>query len=161
MFKHFLIPLFLFVTLLGWQHQACAQSTELHAIVTLNNGQVQDYFLTENDLFSFDDQDHLVIHAQGATAQINIDNIRKIVFSSITGTEEILTGEPFFYPNPVKKTISIGNIEPDQQVSIYSLEGRLLKQFNANANEPIDLSELPAGIYILNTNNKNLKLLKQ
>lgn len=160
MYRHFLILLFLFTMLLGWQHQAKAQSAELHAIVTLTNGQEQDYYLTENDIFYFDGQETLIINAQGSTSQISINDIRKIVFSSITGTEEIQAGEPFFYPNPVKRTISIGNIDPGQQVSIYSMEGRLLRQFKANANEQIDLSDLPAGMYILNTSNKNLKLLK-
>ena len=160
MSKHSFILLFLFAILLGWQHQVKAQSNELHAIVTLTNGQEQDYFLTENDRFSFDGQETLVINTQGSTSQINIDDIRKIVFSSITGTEEIHVGEPFFYPNPVNKTIVIGNIENGQTVSIYSIEGRLLRQFKANANEPIDLSDLPSGMYVLNTSDKNLKLLK-
>ena len=89
--KRFLIPLCLFAMLLCWQHQANAQNAELHAIITLTNGQEQNYFLTEDDRFSFDGQETLVINAQGSTTQISIDDIRKIVFSSITGTEEIHT----------------------------------------------------------------------
>lgn len=160
MLKHLLIPLFLFGLLFGWHAQVIAQSTELHAVVTMTNGQEQHFYLNEDDQFSFDGQDILVISTQGSTTQLNLDDIRKIEFIDVTGTQELQAGEPFFYPNPVNKTIVIGNIENGQTVSIYSIEGRLLRQFKANANEPIDLSDLPSGMYVLNTSDKNLKLLK-
>lgn len=152
--------LFLAAWILLWILPANAQSIELHAIVTFNNGQEQTFYLTEDDLFSFDGQESLVIHTQGSTTSIAIDDICKIVFDDVTGTQELTANNPFFYPNPVKKTITIGNIGDNQTVSIYSLEGRLVRQFKAFANEPIDLGNLPAGIYTLNVNNKNLKLLK-
>ena len=160
MTKHALTALFLLVVLFGWSHPAHAQSVELHAVVTLTNGQEQTFYLTEEDRFSFDGQEALVIHSQGCTTSIAIDDIRKIVFDDVTGTQELTADSPFFYPNPVKKTIILGNIDDNQIVSIFSLEGRLIRQFKAVANEPIDLGSLPAGIYTLNINDKNLKLLK-
>ena len=160
MYKHFPITLLLFAMLLGWQLQAYAQSVEIHAVVTLNNGQEQYFDLTENDQFSFDGQESLIIHSQGTTMQFSIDDIRKITFDDATDTEEFQTGNPFLYPNPVEKAFAIGNIEDGQMVYIYSIEGRLLQQFQAKANTPIDLSSLPKGMYVVNINEKNLKLIK-
>ena len=151
---------FLAACTLLWILPAHAQSVELHAVVTLNNGQTQTFYLTEEDRFSFDGQESLVIHTQGSTTNIAIDDIRKIEFTDVTGTQELTADSPFFYPNPVKKAIILGNIDDNQIVTLYSLEGRLVRQFKAVANEPIDLGNLPAGIYTLNINDKNLKLLK-
>lgn len=158
--KLFLATLLFFATVFGFLFTCNAQSVEIHAIVTLNNGQEQTFYLTENDQIAFEDQETLVIHVQETTERIAIDDIRKIEFTDITGTEEVLTETPRFFPNPVKHSIILGNIDDGQQISIFSLEGRLLRQFEAHANEPIDLSGLSAGMYILNLNERNYKLLK-
>ena len=152
--------LIMFLILIGCSLGVKAQAIELHALVTLNNGQEQQYYLTEDDLFSFQGQETLIINTQGSTVEINIDDIRKIEFVDVTGTKEFQTDAPFFYPNPVKKTLIISNIEDGQTVSIYSLEGHLIRQFQAKSNELIDLGDLPSGMYILNLGDKNFKLLK-
>ena len=153
--------LFLTAWTLLWILPGQAQSVELHARITLNNGQEQTFYLADDDHLSFNGQETLVIHSQGSTTNIAIDDIRKIIFDDVTGTQELTPDAPFFYPNPVKKTIILGNIDDNQIVSIYTLEGRLVRQLKANANEPIDLGNLPAGIYTLIVNDKHLKLLKQ
>ena len=152
--------LFLTAWTLLWILPGHAQSVELHAVVTLTNGQEQTFYLTEEDRFSFDGQESLVIHTQESTTSIAIDDIRKIEFVDVTETQELTTDSPFFYPNPVRQSIVLGNIENGQTVSLYSIEGRLVRQFKAQANEAINLGNLPAGIYTLNVNDKNLKLLK-
>lgn len=155
-----IVILIVFTILFGCHLSAKAQSYGLHAVVTMLDGQEQGYYLSEEDLFSFVGQETLVISTQGSTVQLNLDDIRKIEFVDVTGTQEIQAGVPYFYPNPVKNSILIGNIENGQTVSILSLEGRLIRQFQASANEVIDLSALPAGVYFLNINHQNHKLLK-
>lgn len=152
--------LILFLILLGCRLGVKAQAVELHALVTLNNGQEQQYYLTEEDRFSFEGQETLIINTQGSTVEIDIDDIRKIEFVDVTGTKELQADSPFFYPNPVKKTLFLSNIEDGQTVSIYSLEGRLMRQFQAKAHELVNLGDLPTGMYILNLGDKNFKLLK-
>lgn len=137
-----------------------SQSVEIHAVVTMTDGQEHLFDLTENDHLSFEGQEALIIVSQGTTQSIALDDIRKIEFVDVTGQQEIKADTPFLYPNPVRRLLTIGNIQAGQLVAIYSIEGRLLRQYNANANEAIDLGDLPTGIYILNINNKNHKLLK-
>ena len=143
-----------------WLLSSHAQSVEIRTLITLTNGEEQLFFLSEEDQLAFEGQENLLLTTQGTLHQINIDDIRKIEFVDITGTQELHTDVPFFYPNPARKSIIIGNIENAQIIRIYSLEGRLLQQFQVNANELLDLSDLPAGMYILNMSEKNYKLLK-
>ena len=144
-----------------WFLPSHAQIVEIRALLTLNNGEEQLYVLSENDQLAFEGQETMVITTQGLTHRINIDDIRKIEFVDITNTNESQAANPFFYPNPVERYFAIGNIENDQTVGIYSLEGRLLLEKQVGANEPIDLGNLPSGLYILRILDKNLKLLKR
>lgn len=163
---HFHIPmkntlvLFLFLFAFGGLSPIHSQSVEMHAIVTLNDGQEKIYDITEEDLFSFEGQEFLLITAQGFTERISIDNIRKIEFADAWNVEEVDPNTPFFYPNPVRKTLTINNIEDNESISIYSIDGHLVRVFQAIANEPIDLSNLAAGMYTLKIKDKNHKLLK-
>lgn len=153
--------LFLTAWMLFWFLPSYAQSVEIRTLLTLNNGEEQLYVLSENDQLAFEGQEALVITTQGITHRVSIDEIRKIEFVDLTGTNEAQTDGPFFYPNPVEKYVAIGNLEAPQNVRVYSLDGRLLFEKQVSANEPIDLGNLPAGLYILNILDKNLKLLKQ
>lgn len=144
-----------------WLLPSYAQSVEVKTLVTLNSGEEQLYVLSEDDRLSFEGQETLLLTTQNTTYRIPIDDIRKIEFVDITGTEETPTGTPYFFPNPVEQTIMLGNIEGRQTVRLYSIEGRLLRQFQAGANEPVDLGKLAPGLYILHVDGHNLKLLKR
>lgn len=154
---------FLFLTALTllWVLSSHAQSVEVRTLVTLNNGEEQLYVFNEEDQLAFEGQETLLITNLGTTYRINIDDIRKIEFVDVTSTSETTTDLPFFYPNPAERYITIGNIEDNQTVNVYSLEGRLLLEKQVNANEPIDLGKLPPGLYVLRILEKNLKLLKR
>ena len=153
--------LFLTALALLWILPCQAQNLEIRALVTLNSGEQQLYVLDEDDQLAFEGQQTLLITNLGTTHRINIDEIRKIEFVDITNTNESQANIPFPYPNPVDRYLAIGNIENNQTVSVYSLEGRLLFEKQVSANEPIDLGELPAGLYVLRILDKNLKLLKR
>ena len=52
------------------------------------------------------------------------------------------------FPNPGNHTIQIKNLEPGSSVSIFNLPGtKILEIENGNAETPIDISALAAGIY--------------
>lgn len=154
--------LLFFTTLtLLWILPSQAQNLEIRALVTLNSGEEQLFVLNEDDNLAFEGQQTLLITNLGTTHQINIDDIRRIEFVDITNTNESPSSTPFFYPNPVERYFAISNIENNQTISVYSLEGRLLLKKQANANEPIDLGKLPPGLYVLRIIEKNLKLLKR
>lgn len=155
---------FFFLTALTllWLLPSHAQSVEVRTLLIMNSGEEQFYVLSENDQLAFEGQETLLITNMGTTHRINIEDIRKIEFVDVTSTSEMTAADiPFFYPNPAERYIAIGNIENNQTVSVYSMEGRLLLEKKVSANEPIDLGNLPPGVYILRILDKNLKLLKR
>ena len=154
------LVLLLAMLLSGFASRALAQTVELHTLITLKDGQQQEYYLTEDDRISFEGQEKLVINTQGSAIQVAIDDIQRIEFVDTLGETEIEASSPFFYPNPVKNTLVLGNVEGQQLIRVYTAEGRLVKLLNAKANEKVDVSNLTAGMYILNINGKNFKLLK-
>ncbi|MBO5747570.1 MAG: T9SS type A sorting domain-containing protein, partial [Muribaculaceae bacterium] len=65
-------------------------------------------------------------------------------------------------PNPVDDIIRIvgyNNSEP-AQLSIYSLDGEEMMRIDNWQGEPIDASQLSAGIYILRINTHTIKFIK-
>lgn len=53
------------------------------------------------------------------------------------------------YPNPTTDVINITGLSQPVAIELYSIHGRLLKSINQVENS-IDISDLPAGVYILN-----------
>ena len=69
------------------------------------------------------------------------------------------------YPNPAEKVIHLQNSSDEKfgQIFIYSLKGEMVMHI-MNPESSIDLGKLPAGIYTILTDNKNIpgiKILKQ
>ena len=72
------------------------------------------------------------------------------------GIAEISNSDICIYPNPTSDFIRIENVEP-QQISIYSIEGRLVKTVeNTNV---IDVRDLNKGVYLINIDGAIKKFL--
>jgi tetratricopeptide (TPR) repeat protein len=60
-----------------------------------------------------------------------------------------LSDKPFIYPNPTKGEVKIKNLSfKDYDYLVYDYSGRLVMQ-GASKNNPINVSQLPSGVYIL------------
>ena len=66
------------------------------------------------------------------------------------------------YPNPVNSVLMVEmEILEEKEYRIYSMVGELVVSGMMNANiNTIDLSMLPANIYMLNIDNHSIKLIK-
>ena len=62
------------------------------------------------------------------------------------------------YPNPVADILYISSSNEDLRVSLYNLQGSLLLQTTDNQ---VDMSLLPAGIYIVDVNGAKTKVVKK
>lgn len=65
---------------------------------------------------------------------------------------EIAAGRLNIYPNPGKGIINIGQADnEDRYISIYNSSGMLIRiiELAGSGRQPVDISELPAGIYLL------------
>ncbi len=75
-------------------------------------------------------------------------------FGTTNGVDDFVSGNKYirFYPNPVKDkfTIESSTITGESQVSIYNVSGQKLTEQKITGDKcEIDISNLPAGIYII------------
>lgn len=137
-----------------------AQQTEIQAVITRHNGDEQIYQLDENDRISFPNDEILVITQNGTDIQIPISEIRKVTFNEVLATAENEAKNIGIFPNPADNSFTISGINGFQQMNIYSFDGRLVKQETVGCGQSIDISELPQGLYYVNINKQNFKLIK-
>ena len=64
------------------------------------------------------------------------------------------------FPNPVRNKLSV-TMAQQAEISVYNLNGQLhiRQQLNAGSNT-LDLSSMPAGVYIVRIGGKSFKLIK-
>lgn len=65
------------------------------------------------------------------------------------------------YPNPVADKLSVLGIGKNQQYSIYSADGKLVKKGKFAEGKAIEVHDLPKGVYLLKIENQNLKFIKE
>ena len=137
-----------------------AQQFEIHAVITKTDGSELLYDLNESDRISFPNDEILVITQNGSDIQIPIPEIRKVTFDEILATTDNGAENIGISPNPVSNAFTISGINDSQQLSIYSIDGRLVKHETVDSGQSIDICELPQGLYYVNINKQNLKLIK-
>lgn len=65
------------------------------------------------------------------------------------GIGQVENDKILVYPNPVRDFLTLETDIPINRVSVYSVDGKLLKIFNQPKTNRIDFSNFPSGIYIL------------
>ena len=143
----------------GFMLQANAQNVTL--IVTNTNGSEQTYQLTEESQLHFENGERLVIeNANGSNVTLQLSDIRKIVCSEMVGTEENAASKLQILPNPSHNQVILKNLSGNCQGHIYTLDGRMVKAFEASEGMMLDISDLSEGMYLLNIDGQTLKLMK-
>lgn len=78
---------------------------------------------------------------------------------TILGIESYSLEEIIIYPNPTNNFININFSKNIDQINIYSIDGRMIKEaFNV---KKIDVSKLANGLYLIRIGIKNQKLIKE
>lgn len=143
----------------GFMLQANAQNVTL--VVTNTNGTEQTYQLTEENQLHFENGEILVIEtANGSNVTLQLSDIRKIVCSEMVGTEENTASRLQIFPTPAHNQVIIKNLIGNSQGHIYTLDGRMVKAFEASEGMTLDISDLSEGMYLLNIDGQTLKLMK-
>lgn len=85
-----------------------------------------------------------------------------IPISDINNTD---LSDILIYPNPVSNYFYIKNQRKELEISVYNVNSKLLYKKSVQENNPVNISNLPAGIYLIKGNfdkgKKYLKLIKQ
>lgn len=70
--------------------------------------------------------------------------------SGDTANTNTITANAFsIYPNPVKDILNFSNVPNEANIAINSIEGKLILSGKANGNSPLNLDNLPTGLYLI------------
>lgn len=77
------------------------------------------------------------------------------------GETEIMDDELRIYPNPARDELFIQSAQPIENVTIYNLSGTQMVNCQWANRKYIDVSHLPAGIYLVKIGAKTIRLVKE
>ena len=138
-------------------------SAQSEVTVWMNDGTAQSYLMNENDRMYFVDNEQLVIETGLYVKEIYtipLDDIRKITCAELEGTAEEDTQPLAIFPNPVHETLTLRNLNGKETIHIYALDGRLVKSLEVVGDQPVDISDLGIGLYLVKTQSCTLKMIK-
>ena len=130
-------------------------------VVTTTDGAEQTFELTNDGRLYFENGEQLIIEdCTGATTTFQLGNIQKLICTEVTGVVEGTVSDLQLIPNPTRNSFFIQNLQGSCQANIYTLEGRLVKSFEAKESQPVDISDLAPGMYFLHIDGQTLKMMK-
>ena len=154
--------LLLAVLLLGLVFHLVAQSTQM--TIHMNNGDERSYVMTENDRVYFENDETLVVEIALYKAirsdRFSLADIRKITCQEVEGVSEDSYTSVCIVPNPVHDAFMLRNLNGEESIRIYGLDGRMVMSIEAYENQLIDISDLPVGLYLVKTEHQTLKMIK-
>ena len=158
--KFFSKLLILCAFLVGITSFAAAQGTSVNLTLTMTNGEEHSLLLSDLSQLSFENGERLVIENGNDTYTFQLSEIRKMVCSELTDTEENHVSQAQLFPNPSHDSFIVNGITGTHSARVYALDGRLVKTFEATEGQSVDISELSSGMYLLHLNGQTLKLMK-
>ena len=149
--------------ILGRVFPLAAQSTQM--TIHLNDGTERSYFMAESDRAYFEDNETLVVEIavydkSVRSDRFNLADIRKITCSETEGISETPNTSVYLSPNPTHGAFILHNLDGKETIHIYALDGRLVKSLEDVGDQPVDISDLPVGLYLVKTESCTLKMIK-
>jgi len=146
--------------LFGTAFFATAQGTSVNLVLTMTNGEEQTFLLSDQSQLSFEGGERLIIIDGNSTQSYELSQIRKMVCSELTDVDDNTLCKLQLFPNPSRNSFVIKGLQGSCPARIYSLDGRLVKSFEAAEGVSVDISELSTGMYLLHINGQTSKLMK-
>lgn len=80
------------------------------------------------------------------------------ISATVLGVPDVDRSEVVIWPNPVSSVLYLSGGAASG--TIYNLLGQKIKEIAADAGQPVDVSALPSGVYVLNTSQGSVKFVK-
>ena len=118
------------------------------------------YYVMNKDARIYYSDTQLLFFNGNETVAVDLSGIRKAYFTAPQDIVEVENQQLTIYPNPAKDVLRIENIADNQEVSIYSINGALLKKVIVSDDAEINISELRPCMYVICAGNMFSKFIK-
>ena len=142
---------------LGFLCSALAQEVTFTIVKT--DGTTASYVMSTSSKIYYSDT-QLFLDNNGETVSFNLSSLRKAYFSEVQDVTETGSQHLTIYPNPANDILRIKNISDNQEVTIYSINGAMVKRAIVSDDAAINVSDLRAGLYIIGVGNEFSKFIK-
>lgn len=105
----------------------------------------------------------LIRGASDVVGSYEYSDVEKIVFKANSSIESIANSiDVIVTPNPVVDMLTLRGADAlvGSEINVYSIDGQNKLRITNWSGESINVSDLPAGIYIINIQSKNFKFIK-
>lgn len=143
-----------------------AQSYQLtNVTVTLQNGWQMESQIGRQGGIYFQGETLVVTNGlTGTSSDTEIGMVQKILFSDgpVVGIPSVEKQEFVVSPNPAAHLVTVSGLEGNcQEVVVYNVNGQKMMQQTMNDGDQMDVSKLPAGLYLMRSGNRFAKIVKQ
>ena len=142
---------------LGFLSTAFAQ--EITFTIVKTNGTTAGYVMSSDSKIYYSDT-QIFIKSNGETVSYDLSGLRKAYFSTSDNDDEIENQHLTIYPNPATDVLKILNTSEYQSVTIYSIDGKVVKRIEVSNEADINVSDLNAGLFIIGVGNEFSKFIK-
>ena len=143
---------------LGLISSSFAQDEVIFSIMK-TDGSTSEYLMNKDSRIYYSDS-QLLFFDGSETVSVNLSEIRKAYFTALQDVNEVENQQLSIYPNPAKDILIINNIYDNQEVTIYSIDGKVIKRINVSGETSINISDLHSGMYIVSAGNMFSKFIK-
>ena len=155
--------LLLAALLIGMSFPLTAQSTIM--TIYLSDGNERTYNMAEDCRVYFEGNEYLIVEIPVYNKGIRSDrydlaDIRKITCAETEDVGETTISSVYLSPNPVHDTFMLLNLNGRDTIQIYALDGRLVKTAEVVGDQPIDISDLSVGLYLVKAQSCTFKMIK-
>lgn len=116
-----------------------------------------------NDGKLYFENDNLMIKksASDAVQTYALANIKKIVFTELSGLNDVEMENIAIFPNPTTDNVYVAYAKEGDKAELYTWNGLLLATKSYSTDNGVSLSEYPIGLYILRINGQSFKISKK
>ena len=132
---------------------------EVSFTIMKNDGTTTEHILSSDAKIYYSDT-QLFVKSNGATVSYNLSELRKAYFNVMDDVVETDHQQFAIYPNPANDVLKIINISDNQLVTIYSIDGKIIKRIEVSDEAEINISDLQSGLYIIGVGNEFSKFIK-
>lgn len=120
-------------------------------------------FSLSNDGKLYFENDNLMIKksASDAVQTYALANIKKIVFTELSGLNDVEMENIAIFPNPTTDNVYVAYAKEGDKAELYTWNGLLLATKSYSTDKGVSLSEYPIGLYILRINGQSFKISKK